>query len=153
MLEDQVFTKPIMTVIGPELFWAENPMRMDISVLQQFARVICPAAMFKFYYLAFLRSRRYENQQTYVKGLLDYGLNLDPILIDHQTTNVSPETHRMIAELVQAADVTYPTEVVKAFGIRGRQEYSMGVSRFLQALTVQVQSTAAFDWELFKNWN
>jgi hypothetical protein len=146
MLEDQEFTSPIKTIIGPELFYANNPMRMDIGNAQQFQRIICPSGMFQFYYLAFADSKNYGDQAAYVEGLKRYGLALEAVLI---LKPVTPETHRMVSELTFAAEITFPTEVVKTLAIRGRQEYSNGPKRFIEALTTQIQTTAGWDWELF----
>ncbi len=146
MLNDQEFVQPVKVIIGPELFYENNSMKLNIANANQFQRVICPSGMFKFYYLAFEDSKRFGDQAAYVTSLKEYGLALESVLI---IKPVSTDTHKMVAELSYAADVTYPTEVIKALAIRGRQEYCNGVARFIEALTVQVQTTAGWDWDFF----
>lgn len=146
MLTDQSFHQPIKVLIGPELFYANNPLQLNVAHAQQFNRVICPSGMFQLYYLAFKDSKTFGEQKQFTDDLIEYGLVITPILVDRP---VDAETHRMVEELAQVAEICYPTEVLKACSLRGRRPYSNGAERFIEALTIQVQTTAGWDWENF----
>ncbi len=149
MLTDQIFENRLKVIIGPELFYADNPLRINVANAQQFQRIICPSGMFQFYYLAFANSRKFGDQEAYVKSLMDYGLSLEKTLLELPLDHTK---HQFVAELAHAADVTYPTEVIKACAVRGRREYSNGIGRFVEALTIQIQTTAGFDWDIFSQF-
>src|ERR1041385_8044630 len=109
MLTDQIFPRPIAVVIGPEVFYEENALRLNMERIRAFQESIVPSGMYQFYYVQVCPNRKkLETGKAYSESLRVLGIPHTPIIL---LQGPDYYNNRLLRDLAFGADIVFRVAV------------------------------------------
>jgi hypothetical protein len=147
MLRDQVFNSPILVLVGPELFAANNPMGISLTNIARVHRA-CESGIYSLVYLAYRESPAFGKQSPFVDRLNALGVSIrESHFFDYP---LNPGGEGIIREAVNLCDAVFETEILFSVPSLSKKN-KQTPDQFLKSLLYFSETMEPFDWNKFRN--